>query len=46
VDGLAGAFEAVIKPLGLPLKKIPGLAGATVMGEGRSVLILDVKGLR
>jgi two-component system chemotaxis sensor kinase CheA len=46
VDGLAGAFEAVIKPLGLPLKKIPGLAGATVMGDGRIVLVLDVKGLR
>lgn len=46
VDGLEGAFEAVIKPLGLPLKKISGLAGATVMGDGRIVLVLDVKGLR
>ena len=46
VDGLTGALEAVIKPLGLPLKKIPGLSGATVMGDGRIVLVLDVKGLR
>ncbi len=45
VDRLAGTFEAVIKPLGLPLKRVPGLAGATVMGDGRTVLVLDVKAL-
>jgi two-component system chemotaxis sensor kinase CheA len=45
VDGLAGTYEAVIKPLGLPLKNIPGLAGATVMSDGRTVLVLDLKAL-
>jgi two-component system chemotaxis sensor kinase CheA len=45
VDRLAGAYEVVIKPLGLPLKNVPGLAGATIMGDGRTVLILDVKSL-
>jgi two-component system chemotaxis sensor kinase CheA len=45
VDRLAGAYEVVIKPLGLPLKNVPGLAGATIMGDGRTVLILDIKSL-
>jgi two-component system chemotaxis sensor kinase CheA len=45
VDRLIGANEVVIKPLGLPLKNIPGLAGATIMGDGRTVLVLDVKAL-
>ena len=45
VDRLVGAHEVVIKPLGLPLKNVPGLAGATIMGDGRTVLILDVKSL-
>ena len=45
VDGLVGAYEAVIKPLGMPLKTIPGLAGATVMGDGKTVLVLDLKAL-
>jgi two-component system chemotaxis sensor kinase CheA len=45
VDELAGACEAVIKPLGLPLKKIAGLAGASIMGDGSTVLVLDVKAL-
>jgi two-component system chemotaxis sensor kinase CheA len=45
VDGLTGANEVVIKPLGLPLKNVPGLAGATIMGDGRTVLVLDLKAL-
>jgi len=45
VDRLVGAHEVVIKPLGLPLKNVPGLAGATIMGDGRTVLILDLKSL-
>jgi two-component system chemotaxis sensor kinase CheA len=45
VDRLIGANEVVIKPLGLPLKNIPGLTGATIMGDGRTVLVLDVKAL-
>ena len=45
VDRLIGANEVVIQPLGLPLKHVPGLAGATIMGDGRTVLVLDLKAL-
>jgi chemosensory pili system protein ChpA (sensor histidine kinase/response regulator) len=45
VDGLAGTREIVIKPLGQQLAGIEGLAGATILGDGSVVLILDVPGL-
>jgi len=45
VDGLAGTREIVIKPLGAQLAGIEGLAGATILGDGNVVLILDVPGL-
>ena len=45
VDGLGGTREIVIKALGPQLAEIKGLAGATIMGDGRVVLILDVAGL-
>ncbi|HEX7045301.1 MAG TPA: response regulator, partial [Burkholderiales bacterium] len=45
VDGLGGTREIVIKALGPQLAAIKGLAGATIMGDGRVVLILDVAGL-
>jgi chemosensory pili system protein ChpA (sensor histidine kinase/response regulator) len=45
VDGLAGTREIVIKPLGQQLSGIEGLAGATILGDGSVVLILDVPGL-
>ncbi len=45
VDGLAGTREVVIKPLGAQLAGIEGLAGATILGDGSVVLILDVPGL-
>jgi chemosensory pili system protein ChpA (sensor histidine kinase/response regulator) len=45
VDGLAGTREIVIKPLGQQLTGIEGLAGATILGDGSVVLILDVPGL-
>jgi len=37
--------EIVVKPLGKQLKGIPVFAGATVMGDGKVALILDVLGL-
>lgn len=37
--------EVVIKPLGLGLRGLAGLAGATVTGEGRVALIVDFPGL-
>ncbi|MHB8835397.1 MAG: chemotaxis protein CheW [Candidatus Methylomirabilia bacterium] len=45
VDRLLGTFEVVIKPLGPPLKRVRGLAGVTVMGDGRTVLLLDLAAL-
>jgi len=45
VDGLAGTREVVIKPLGPQLAGIEGLGGATILGDGSVVLILDVPGL-
>jgi len=45
VDALLGQEEIVIKSLPGFLGKIPGLAGATILGEGEVVLILDVPNL-
>ena len=42
VTGLKGQEEAVIKPLGQILGRIPGIAGGTIGGDGRITLILDV----
>ncbi|MBN2887368.1 MAG: chemotaxis protein CheA [Chromatiaceae bacterium] len=42
VDGLVGQEEVVIKPLGLGLRGVPGLAGATITGDGGIALIIDV----
>jgi two-component system chemotaxis sensor kinase CheA len=42
VDQLIGQEEVVIKPLGSRLHGTPGLAGATITGEGRVALILDL----
>lgn len=45
VDELLEQQEIVIKPLGTYLADTPGFAGATTLGDGRVVLILDVMGL-
>jgi two-component system chemotaxis sensor kinase CheA len=45
VDALIGASQAVIKPLGKALQQIAGIAGSTILGDGRVGLILDVPGL-
>ncbi|MCG0277928.1 MAG: chemotaxis protein CheA [Thermanaeromonas sp.] len=45
VDTLIGEQEIVIKSLGNYIGKIPGIAGATIMGDGRVALILDVHSL-
>jgi len=41
VDRLIGQKEIVIKPLGAYLKNIPGIAGSTILGDGRVIMILD-----
>ncbi len=45
VDQLIGQEEVVIKPLGALLHGMKGLAGATITGDGRISLILDIPGL-
>jgi len=42
VDELIGQKEIVIKSLGSYLGNIEGLAGATIMGDGKVVMILDI----
>ncbi|MDX1589324.1 MAG: chemotaxis protein CheA [Oleiphilaceae bacterium] len=45
VDKLVGQEEVVIKPLGQMLQGTPGMAGATITGDGRIALIIDVPSL-
>ena len=45
VDGIQDTQEIVVKPLGKQLKSLSCYAGATIMGDGRVALILDVLGI-
>ena len=45
VDRLIGQEEIVIKSLGNYLSSVPGISGATIMGDGRVTLIIDVASL-
>jgi len=45
VDEINDTEEIVVKPLGKQLKSINAYAGATIMGDGKVALILDVLGL-
>jgi two-component system chemotaxis sensor kinase CheA len=45
VDEINDTAEIVVKPLGKQLKGVASFAGATIMGDGRVALILDVLGL-
>ncbi|WOD11120.1 Hpt domain-containing protein [Pseudomonas sp. NyZ704] len=42
VDALAGSREIVVKGLGKQFAVVPGIAGATILGDGRVVVILDL----
>jgi len=42
VDGLAGSREIVVKSLGPQFAVVPGISGATILGDGRVVVILDL----
>ena len=42
VDGLLGSREIVVKPVGPQLSSLRGVAGATIMGDGSVLLILDL----
>ncbi len=45
VDGINDTQEIVVKPLGKQLKGVDVYAGATIMGDGKVALILDVLGI-
>ncbi|TGM31099.1 chemotaxis protein CheW [Leptospira biflexa] len=45
VDDLIGKHETVIKSLGKNFKDVQGLTGATIMGDGTIILVLDIPGL-
>lgn len=40
-DRILGHREIVVRPMSDPLLKVPGISGATELGDGRAVLILD-----
>ncbi len=45
VDHVIGDHQTVIKSLGWVYREAPGLSGATILGDGRVALILDVLGI-
>jgi two-component system chemotaxis sensor kinase CheA len=45
VDELLGQQQFVIKSLDANFQRVDGIAGATILGDGRVALILDVPGL-
>ncbi|WP_223807244.1 response regulator [Montanilutibacter psychrotolerans] len=42
VDHVIGNREIVVKPVGPQVASVPGIFGATIMGDGRVVVILDI----
>ena len=42
VEGLMGSREIVVKPVGPQLSTLRGISGATIMGDGSVILILDL----
>jgi two-component system chemotaxis sensor kinase CheA len=45
VDDLLGQHQVVIKSLETNYRKVPGISGATIMGDGRVAMIMDVTAL-
>ena len=45
VDELLGQQQVVIKSLETHYRRVPGMSGATILGDGRVALILDVEAL-
>jgi two-component system chemotaxis sensor kinase CheA len=45
VDELVGQQQVVVKNLESNYRKVPGVSGATILGNGRVSLILDIPGL-
>jgi two-component system chemotaxis sensor kinase CheA len=45
VDDLLGQMQAVVKSLDANYRRVEGLAGATILGDGRVAMILDIHGI-
>jgi two-component system chemotaxis sensor kinase CheA len=45
VDELLGQQQVVVKTLEANYRKVDGTMGATILGDGRVALILDVSGI-
>jgi two-component system chemotaxis sensor kinase CheA len=45
VDALLDSEEIVVKPLGSHIRQIKTYAGATILGDGKAALILDIMGI-
>ncbi len=45
VDSIIGNHQAVIKSLGRTFREAEGVSGATILGDGRVALIVDVTGM-
>ena len=45
VDELVGQHQVVVKSIETNYRKVDGIAGATILGDGRVALILDIPGL-
>jgi two-component system chemotaxis sensor kinase CheA len=45
VDVLQGESQTIIKPLAKFFRRLPGISGSSILGDGRVALILDVAGL-
>jgi two-component system chemotaxis sensor kinase CheA len=45
VDRVIGEEEVVIKSIAENFANVPGIAGASILGDGRISLILDIAGL-
>ncbi|MFP2964480.1 chemotaxis protein CheW, partial [Myxococcus sp. 1LA] len=45
VDRLVGQQEIVLRPLEDPLVRVPGVVGATDLGDGQPTLVLDLASL-
>lgn len=43
VDKLFGSAQVVMKPMGRFLRRVPGVAGSSILGNGRVALILDIQ---
>ena len=44
-DEIVGRQEVVIKSLGASLRRVGGVSGGAILGDGKVALILDVKGI-